>query len=164
MSSPFEEIEQLADLLPEEGEALLLSRRDGELVCEPFRPDAIREGLTDAELYGRLVQANERLDALTRWPLWVTAAAVFAECTAWHLWTGVSWQGWYVDVGMILIGVMTSVRWIHWRQLKLFRTQILPMLESQTGRRSGAKFALIGAVRQHTELHTLMDFLVYWDA
>ena len=164
MSSPFEEIEQLADLLPEEGEALLLSRRDGELVCEPFRPDAIREGLTDAELYGRLVQANERLDALTRWPLWVTAAILFAACTLWHLGTGISWRGWYVDVGMILVGVMASVRWIHSRQLNLFRTQILPMLESQIGRRSGSRFALIGAVRQHTELRTLMDFLVYWDA
>jgi hypothetical protein len=163
MSTPFEEIEQLADLLPEEGEALLVSRRDGELVCEPFRPDAIREGLTDAELYGRLVQANERLDALTRWPLWVTAAGLFLTCTVWHLFTGISWRGWYVDVGLTLIGVMSSVRWIHSRQLHLFRTQITPMLDAQTDRRDGSKFALIGAVRQHTELRTLMDFLVYWD-
>lgn len=164
MSSPYEEIEHLAEVLPEEGESLLVTRRDGELVCEPFRTEGVREGVADVELYGRLVQANERLENLSRWPLWGSAAALFAICVSCHLLTGLTWRGWWLDVGLVLIGVMVSVRWIQLRQLKLFRTQILPMLQAQVARRQIRKFALIAAVRQHSELRTLMDLLVYWDA
>ena len=125
--------------------------------------DGIREGVADVELYGRLVQANERLENLSRWPLWGTAAAIFAACTTCHLLTGLSWRGWWLDVGFILVGVMASVRWIQLRQLNLFRRQILPMLVIYVGRHPHRKFALIAAVRQHSELRTLLDLLVFWD-
>lgn len=164
MSSPYEEIEQLAEVLPEEGESLLVTRRDGELVCEAFPTDGVRDGVTDVELYGRLVQANERLESLSRWPLWLSAAAVFFVCSACHWLTGLTWRGWWLDLGLILVGVMASVRWIQLRQLNYFRTVILPMLQEQLGRRQSRKFTLIAAVRQHSELRTLMDFLVFWDA
>ena len=58
MNSPFEELEYLADYLPDEGEAVIVVRKDGELVCEAFQREKYQEGITDPEFYGRLIQCE----------------------------------------------------------------------------------------------------------
>lgn len=163
MSSPYEELEQLADQLPEEGESLLVSRRGGELVCEPVPQESVRAGLTDAELYGRLVQANERLESLSRLPLWSMAALLFLVSVGFHWLSGIDWRGWWVDVAALFVGVFVSTRWIQIRQWRYFQTRIMPGLEHAIRQRHLKKFVFLGAVRQHAELRTLMDLLVHWE-
>lgn len=162
MNSPFEDLEYLADYLPDEGEAVVVIRRGGELICEPFRQEAWREGISDSELYGRLVQANERLAVLGVLPLWVSTLAAFCLCVAFHHLTKIGWSGWYADLGIGLLALIGFFSWMRHRRRQLFRNEIRPMLETQMRRRELQKFSVIGAIRQHSELSSLLDELVDW--
>lgn len=162
MSTPFEDLEYLADFLPEEGETMLVTRHDGELTCEPFRQDSGREGIADSEFYGRLVQASERLSVLGRMPLWICLVSWFWVCVAFHLSTGIRWTGWFLDVGTGIMVLMGCLCWIRHRQKRLFQGEIRPMLESEIRRRGLQKYAVIGAIRQHPEMRSLMDELSHW--
>jgi len=162
MNTPFEDLEYLADYLPDEGESMLVSRRDGELVCEPLARDAGREGITDPELYGRLVQANERLNMQGTLPLWVSLIGCFWFCVLFHVVTGIGWQGSFIDIGMVMMSMMAGYCWIRYRNRRLFQAEVLPMLEHEIRRRGLEKFSLIGAIRQHPEMRSLMDELSGW--
>ena len=73
MFTPFEELEYVAEYLPEEGESVLISRKDGELVCQPWRTEGLRDGIEEAPLYGLLVQA---------WPVVLANAVTLALAMA----------------------------------------------------------------------------------
>ena len=160
MSSPFEELEFLADHLPDEGEAVVVVRRDGELVCEPLARDTQRQGGVDPEFYGRLVQANERLNGRGALPLWTCGVAAFWTCVALHKVAGLGWTWWSLDVGLVLLALLGCYLWIRRRQYWLYRREVLPLLNTQLRRRRIDRFALIGAIRQQPELRTLLDQMV----
>lgn len=162
MNTPFEDLEYLADYLPEEGEAMLVTRRDGELNCEPFSGDPSRDGVADPELYGRLIQASERLNLLGTMPLWVCLISWFWLCVAFHVGTGISWAGWYLDVGTGIMTLMGGLCWIRFRQRRLFEQEVRPMLEREIRRNNMQQYVLIGAIRQHPEMRSLMDELSRW--
>jgi hypothetical protein len=164
MFSPFEELEHLAEHLPDEGECLLISRRDGELVYEPFRRDDLRDGVDEANLYGRLVQANERLNSLGTFPIWVSALFFVTCSVVGHATFGNSWPVWYWYM-LPLLGVFTlcgCFHWIRWRQEIVFQTELLPSLRVELRRRKIDAFSLISGVQQHPELRTLLQELVRW--
>ncbi|MBT5020721.1 MAG: hypothetical protein HON04_18470, partial [Planctomicrobium sp.] len=73
MFSPFEELEYLAEYLPEEGEMVLLTRESGDLVCKPWKENDLREGISETHLYGFLVQANDQLEDRQKAPLWFSS-------------------------------------------------------------------------------------------
>src|SRR5579872_1940670 len=153
MTTPFEDLEYLADYLPDEGEAVIVARRGGELICEPLRQDSPQERALDAELYGRLVQANERLKSVGAPALWGTALMlIFGACLALHKSADVAWEGWYFDVGILLAGGAVCYGWIQLRQRRLFREQIRPMLDAQLRCRGINRYGLMGVARQHAEL------------
>jgi hypothetical protein len=160
MSTPYEELENLAEFLPEEGESLIVSRRGGELVCQPLNPEeGSREGIADGELYGRLVLANERLGALAAVPVWTCMGIAFAACVAFHKLTGIGWEGWYVDVAVAFLAAMSFTVWATIRRRRLYAAEIRPMLDSQLRARGLNRFAIVGALRQHPELRCLLDEL-----
>src|SRR5579872_7257162 len=119
MTTPFEDLEYLADYLPDEGEAVIVARRGGELICEPLRQDSPQERALDAELYGRLVQANERLNAVGALPIWGAALLCFSLCVAVHKFTGIGWSGWYIDLGIALLILGGCYSWIQYHQRHL---------------------------------------------
>lgn len=162
MNTPFEDLEYLADYLPEEGETMIVSRRDGELVCEPFSQEAGREGITDPEFYGRLVQASERLSMQGTLPLWVCLVACFWCCVAFHYFTGIGWSGAFLDIGMAMMALMIGYCWIRVRHQRMFQNEVRPMLEWEIRRRGLQKYTVIGAIRQHPEMRSLMDELSLW--
>lgn len=162
MGTPFEDLEYLAEYLPDEGEAVIVARRGGELVCEPFRQEAPQERSLDAELYGRLVQANERLNSVGAIPIWAAALSAFVLCVAAHKLFGLGWSGWYVDLGILFAAAGACYATIQWAQKRLFVQQLRPMIEKQLRHRSIPKHALIGVARQHSELRILLDHLVHW--
>lgn len=159
MSTPFEELEQLADFLPEEGESLVVSRRDGELVCQPVYAESYRDGIADAELYGRLVLANERLNGLNAVPFWSCFLAAVGLCLALFEWTEFGWNQWYLSVAVGAIAVLSGSTWAAYRRRKFYREGVRSMLDSQMRRRHLSRYALVGAIRQHPELSTLLDEL-----
>jgi hypothetical protein len=158
MNSPFEELEYLADYLPDEGESVIVTRQFGELTCETLqREQQQTKELTDSDFYGRLVQANERLAGLGTLPLWSCALVFFWSCVLLHQLAGLGWNGWYLDVGIGLTTLMTCFVWIRMRQNHLFSTEFQAMLNWQLRRRKIDKYSLIGQLRQRNELRTLLD-------
>jgi hypothetical protein len=160
MFSPFEELEYLADYLPEEGETVLISREAGELVCQPWLQEDFRDGIDDSRLYGRLVQANERLHNAGAMPIWVTLMGLVWLAILLHGAIGLGWSHWYVVPGLGLPALFGCFHWIRFRQHQLFRRSVLPGLQDEMARRRLPLFTLIAGVRQHAELRTLLDELV----
>lgn len=156
MNTPFEDLEYLADYLPEEGETVVVTRRDGELVCHQVASETAQAGVADAELYGRLILANERLTDLALVPMWVCLLAAFGIDIAFFQLSGVGWHGWYVAVGIAAVAGLTCTTWIAVRRRNHYRKQIRPMLERQMRKRGLNQFALVAAVRQHPELACLL--------
>ncbi|WP_092053970.1 hypothetical protein [Planctomicrobium piriforme] len=162
MFSPFEELEYLADYLPEEGEAVLITRESGELVCKPYAANDLRDGVDDAELYGLLVQSNERLNRRGLLPLWLAATVIFFSAIILHGILGLSWHRWYLIPGVTILTLYGSLFWIRVRRNRLFRSEILPVIMRELGRRRIRPYSLLAGVRQHGELRTLMDELIRW--
>jgi len=162
MFSPFEELEYLVDYLPEEGESVLITRKSGELVCKPYVTEDLRDGVEDAELYGFLVQANERLQSATTLPAWSAAIGLFWMGVLIHGVLKMPWDQWYLLPGLAIPVVLSTVHWIQSRQRRLFCQEIAPQLNRELSRRGIRPFALMAGVRQHGELRVLFDELVKW--
>lgn len=162
MLSPFEELEYLADYLPDEGESVVMSRRSGELVCEALPQPEEPSLLSDAELYGRLVVANERLRRQTLVPIWVGLLVSFWACVGLHSLAGIGWNEWYFFAGLGLIAFAGVVAWIDFLQLRLYRYEVRPMVQVQIQRRGINLYSLVTAIGQAPELRTLMNVLSRW--
>jgi hypothetical protein len=165
VNTPYEELEYVAEFLPEEGEAIVLVRRNGDLVCEPFQKDQIRPALSNqVEFFGHLVQANERLWALAVYPVWCCAALFLLTCILVHKLTWIGWSGWYWDVGIGLLTIGICYIWIRFRRSRYFHNQLQPMLVQHMRRCSIEKYSLIGDVRKEAKLKSLMAEMWRWEA
>lgn len=163
MLTPYEELEFLAEFIPDEGEAIVVTRQGGELHCEPFGDDDLRSGIEDVELYGRLVQANERLNAQGSLPLWTTAFALTAVGILLHRVVGLGWSEWYLLPAIGLLALFGCFHWIRARQRRLFDAAVRPMLLREALSRHITLYALMAGIRQHAEFRTLLDELVRWE-
>jgi hypothetical protein len=167
MLNRFEELEYLADYIPDEGEAVVVTRRNGELICEPARGD-VREVSEppsislDPQLYGRLVQANERLNAVGAWPIFASVTVWFWSCVAVHVLSGLGWHAWFLHVGLALPVAFGCHLWIRRRQERLFRTEIRPIVARLLHERDVDRYVVLGAMRQRPELRTLLDDMARW--
>lgn len=160
MLTPFEELEFLSDYLPEEGESVVVTRRGGELRCEPLTGGDLRDGIEDVELYGRLVQANERLNARGTLPLWTTALGLMLAGILLFRLIGLGWSEWYLLPALGLAALCGCFHWIRFRQQRCFETTIRPVLLREARQRRISIYALMAGVRQHAEFRTLLDELV----
>lgn len=170
--TPFEELEFLADYLPDEGEAVILSRRRGELVCEVVgdanekntttEPAPKVKGISDASLYGRLLQASERLKSCTTSNVWMWILACYGVCVGMHLVTGFGWEGWYFDLGIVLIVFCLATFWSQFQQWQLFTRDIFPMLEQVMLEHQIDRFELITRMKQHRDLSSLLASVLRW--
>jgi hypothetical protein len=160
MFSPYEELEYLQDFLPSEGESVLVTRQHGELVCKPWSQDALRNGIEEAELYGRLVQANERLAATYAWPMWMGTIVLFWFAVGLHVGLGLNWTYWSLTPALALPVYYFALTWGRMREQELFRKEILPGLRHEMALRGISYFELVAGVRQHAELRNLLDELI----
>lgn len=160
MSTPFEELEYLSEYLPDEGESVLISRKDGELVCQACGAGGLRDGVEEAELYGLLVECNERLSMRAAQPLWVMTSATFALLVAIFTIGGLSWSSWFVVPGTIFLALWGCSTWIRIRQLRLFHSELRPRIATALSDRNIETHALVAGMRQHVELRTLLDLYI----
>ncbi len=157
MYSPFEELEYLAEFLPDEGETVVVSRCEGELVCESLRdPDVAECNLEEPELYGRLIHANERLKAQRNLPLGVFAVSLYTAMFLVHTFQPLSMLVWILDLGLVLLASMTYVVWVQRRRAALFQEKLLPILDWYLSSRGIDRFVLIGSLPDQPELETLL--------
>lgn len=163
MLTPYEELEFLAEFLPDEGEAVVVTRQGGELHCEPVHEGDFRDGIEDVELYGRLVQANERLNAQGSLPLWAAAFTVTLVGILLYRLVGLGWAEWYALPSVGLLALCGCFHWIRLRQSQLFDAQIRPMLLREAIVRRISIYALMAGMRQHPEFRTLLDELIRWE-
>ncbi|WP_298868430.1 hypothetical protein [uncultured Gimesia sp.] len=159
MSTPFEELEYLADFLPDEGESVIVSRNQGELVCENFQKERPLDEIASPDFYGHLVHANERLSSLVARPIWIATLIWFWVCVMIHTKLGWGWDGWYLDLGLALVAMAASYAAIRLRQDRYFKQEVRPTLNRQMYGSNLSKYALIGVIRQRPELRTLLDTL-----
>ncbi|WP_417850551.1 hypothetical protein [Thalassoglobus sp.] len=162
MFSPYEELEYLSDYLPEEGEAVLVVRESGELICKPWSQDDLREGIHDSQLYGMLVQANERLSSVGTTPLWVAGIALVWLAIVVHGLLGVGWDRWYLIPGCSIPVLYGALYWMKKRQQAYFQNAILPMLQTELRNRQTPFYSLVAGIRQHEEFRCLLDEIVHW--
>ena len=160
MSTPFEELEYLSEYLPDEGESILVSRKDGELVCQAAGSEGLRDGIDEAELYGLLVECNERLSMRATHPLWVTSLVTFTALVALFTLGGLTWSSWFVVPGAVFVALWTCYAWIRSRQLRFFARELRPRIESALADRHITWHSLIAGLRQHAELRTLLDLYI----
>ena len=124
MSSPFEELEYLADFLPEEGESVVVSRRRGQLVCEtllePSPFTSVPSSQIDRGLFGRLATINARLKNLKTGPILVTLLSCYWICVVMHRFFAIGWSGWYLDLGLGLLMGVACYLYVQYRQRKYF--------------------------------------------
>jgi hypothetical protein len=163
MLTPYEELEFLADFIPDEGESIVVTRQGGELHCEPMTEDDLRSGIEDVELYGRLVQANERLNVQGSLPLWSTAFGLIAAGILLFRVLQLGWSEWYLLPAIGLAALFGCFHWIRARQRRLFEAAIRPMLLREAMLRHISVYALMAGIRQHAEFRTLLDELVRWE-
>lgn len=163
MLSPFEELEYLADYLPDEGEKIIVSRESGELICVPFNNTSdLRDGVDDSELYGLLVQSNEHLTRCNLLPLLLAASLVFWSTIFVHGIMDVSMKRWYLIPGLAFLSLYAALYWGKVRQHQLFYTTLLPRIKIELVRRKIKPLSLLAGVRQHGELQTLFNELSTW--
>lgn len=162
MFSPYEELEYLSNFLPDEGEAVLVLREEGELICKPWCRGNLRDGIDDADLYGRLVFANERLNLAGALPLWAGSLGLVWAAITLHGLLGFGWAYWYLVPSLAPLVLYGCFQWIRYRQHRAFRDEILPPLRAEMSRLQITPHALMAGIRQHAELRTLLDELVRW--
>ncbi|MCR9233972.1 MAG: hypothetical protein NXI29_23480 [bacterium] len=149
----------MADFLPEEGESVIVSRNHGELVCENFQKERPLDEMASPEFYGHLVHANERLNALVARPVWIALLTWFWACVLIHRQMELSWDGWYLDLGLGLVAMAVCYAAIRFRQDRYFKDEVRPTLNRQMYGSNLSKYALVGVIRQRPELRTLLDTL-----
>ena len=160
MSTPFEELEYLSEYLPDEGESVLISRKNGELVCQAAGSDGLRDGIDEAELYGLLVECNERLSMRAAQPLWVTSLVTFFGLVAVFIFGGLGWSSWFIVPGAIFLALWICYGWIRTRQLRFFARELRPRIDAALADRHITPHSLIAGLRQHVELRTLLDLFI----
>ena len=160
MATPFEELEYLSDYLPDEGESVLISRKDGELVCLSCPAEGLRDGIAEAELYGLLVECNERLSIRAAQPLWVTSFVAFSGLVVLFTLGGLGWSSWFAVPAAVFVSLWVCYSWIRVRQMRLFVRELRPRIDAAMNDRGIDVHGLIAGMRQHVELRTLLDLII----
>jgi hypothetical protein len=153
--TPFEELEYLVDYLPEEGESILVTRRNGELQCEASQALGHADPIEHPVLYGMLVQMNERLAALCYLPASTAILVWFGICSLTEAMSGIGLPGWYLYFGLGLLSMFLSIAWVEYRQRQLFNRELFPQLVRKIRGMGLDHYSVVGSLRHHSELRTL---------
>lgn len=166
MNSPFEELEYLADFLPEEGESVVMTRRRGQLVCEAYLEPASmpmpHPGAVDRELSGRMTMINSRLKYLKNGPVLVTILSYYWMCVLMHRLFVLGWSGWYLDLGLGLLMGVSCYLYVQFRQRKYFLELVCPLMKQLMQDHQLDKYSLIAYLSKHQNLSTLASAFTRW--
>ncbi len=173
--TPYEEIESIADFLPDEGKSVTLTRRKGQLVVEDLssrrqhqddvnreRQLAAKQKLAEETLIGHLVQSKERLQhASLRTPV-VFLVMTYAICVGLHM-----YYGWSAINFPVVLSVIFFSGLAYWcneqREVKRrFIYQVCPELDRVLTERNVDKFQLLGILKRDPEMAPLTRAISRW--
>jgi len=137
----YEDFESIQDHLPEEGDSVVIFRRDGKLFAMPgedfddFDSSSDSEEFDD-EIMGKLIVLNERLRMGGGKIWWFFLFISFLGSTFLWKYMGIGWSQWYVHI-MLVIAIFMGCRYCtDALQMRLFKTgagdklkEIINMLE-----------------------------------
>ncbi len=164
MNNPFEDLEYLADFLPEEGESVIMSRRRGQLICETYLEPApvVPPGIIDRELFGRMTTINTRLKNLKIGPILIAVLGSYWMCVTMHRVFTLGWSGWYLDLGLGLLIGISCYLYVQFRQRKYFLEIVCPIMKQLMRDHQLEKYSLIAYLSQHQNLSSLASAFTRW--
>lgn len=166
MNNPYEDLEYLAEFLPEEGESVVISRRRGQLVCEsyfePMSGYTPQQSLVDRELYGRLAVVNARLQAQWQTPALITALLFYWLSVASYRLAGLNWSAWQHGLGLAIVMAFACYVYVQWSTRRYFVSQVCPQLQKWMSEHQLDKYTLIAWLTMHRNLSALRRALTYW--
>ncbi len=165
MNNPFEDLEYLAEFLPEEGESVIVSRRRGRLVCESYAEPAQTSqptGIINREFYGRLVSINAKLQQFWAVPFVVAVTAFFVASFLLQELAGFGWADWGVFLALGTVLITLPVFYVHWRQRQFFRTAVCPTLQQLMNDHQIDKYSLIAYLSTQRQLKGIYQALTRW--
>jgi len=166
MNNPYEDLEYLAEFLPDEGESVVITRRRGQLVCESYLDSlptpAASSGLVDRELYGRLTMVDTRLRLLWQTPVIIAVLSFYWLSVLTHRLLAVGWTGWYLDLGLALILGVAGYALIQHRRRRYFLDTVCPLLQKWMLDHQIDKYTLIAWLTTHRNLSALKSALTRW--
>ncbi len=174
--TPYEEIESLADLLPDEGEKVTISRQHGELIVEAttaqkqqFDQAIVQERLLIAKqrvaeetLLGHLIEANERLQSYSLKSFLFTVITAYASCLLVNYYSNFSTFTWAVDIGIALFFLAGYLLNERSELKKRFVYQVCPPLDKVLMERNIDKYQLLGIMKSHADLTPLARAISRW--
>ncbi|MBB03791.1 MAG: hypothetical protein CMJ47_14195 [Planctomyces sp.] len=167
MNNPYEELEYLADFLPDEGESVIVSRRRGQLVCESYFEPMTSSSNTqsqqiDRELYGRLSTVESRLRLLWQTPAMVSVLSFYWVCVVLHRVFELGWSAWYLDLGLGMMILVGCYQYVQYQRRRYFLESVCPALQKWMVEHQLDKYTLIAWLTAHRNLSTLRDALTRW--
>ncbi|MCA8989609.1 MAG: hypothetical protein KDA78_18320, partial [Planctomycetaceae bacterium] len=143
--SNYEDLEYLAEYLPEEGESVIVTRRSGNLVCEPYQEPISdsQVGVISREFYGRLVAMNAKLRQFWTRPLALSALLIYLVCIGVQQWFQLGWSSWLIYGGICVAILMGTSLLVHFRQKLFLRNQISPQLNRHMAEHHLDKYTLV---------------------
>jgi hypothetical protein len=174
--TPYEEIETIADFLPDEGKTVTLTRRKGQLIVEDAslhqkqqqdlmiqeRMLAAKQRVAEETLFGHLVQASERLQHYSIKSFLFTLLAIYSVSVGVHYYMGWSAVNIPVVVGMALVFVSGYLLNERAELKKRFIYHVCPELDRVLTDRNIDKYQLLGIMRNNRDLAMLARAISRW--
>lgn len=145
--------EKISEHLPQDGEAIIVSRKDGELNVRdcPFLPDDL---VNDPHSMGRLMIANERINKASG-PLWVIAIVAILCLSGLLVTLGKGWSFWWLHLNIFVI-ILAAQNWFAGaRQRHAFRSYVLDAVEEVRTKQGLSDPAFLALLKQMSDFQMI---------
>lgn len=145
--------EKISEHLPRDGEAIIVSRKDGELSVRdcPFLPNDLAN---DQHSMGRLMIANERISKASG-PLWVLSIILVLCLSGLLITLGKAWSFWWLHLNLFVI-VFAAQSWFSGaRQRRAFRSYVLEAVEEVRAKQELSDPAFLAVLKQMSDFQMI---------
>lgn len=166
MNNPYEDLEYLSENLPDEGESVIISRRRGQLVCEPFMDSQTSSestaGVINREFYGRLVATNAKLRHFWSRPLILALLLIYAVSIGMQQFFHLGWSDWVLYLAAATVILVSVGSLVRFRQRIYFRSIVCPLLQQLMSDHQIDKYSLIAYLSTQRQLGPLYVAMTRW--
>ncbi|MDF1664754.1 MAG: hypothetical protein P1V97_23545 [Planctomycetota bacterium] len=145
--------EKISEHLPRDGEAIIVSRKDGELNVRncPFLPDDL---VNDQHSMGRLMIANERISktsGVLRIPSLILMFCLFGLLVS----LGIGWSFWWLYINVFTVIFAAQNWYASARKRKAFRSYALDPVEEVRAKQGVSDPAFLAVLKQMSDFQLI---------
>jgi hypothetical protein len=118
--------------------------------------------IPDERTYGQLIQLKLTMQQTFWLNLFPWAIGIYWMCVLSHLLTGNGWEGFYLDGGIILVGIFAAFSFARYRVWRCFQKAVFPVLRDIVVETKRDKFELVAGLRHFPELEPVTKALCRW--